>query len=644
MLDRPVAAAPLRGTPVPGLGRPEPDRHAIPWKGILVLTIASILLRVGIFAWFRLGAPLGEDAEFWGYRALELLDGQLVGTHPPAYPAMALLFKHIVGWDLAYSAQAISYGSGTLMAPAMALGLTPIVGRRAGLLSGAFVLVMPALMMSSLRVEPTSLFIFLLGVLLFVVGRAIERRSAVLGAIAGLMVPFIGLVKENGFLYTLVLLPLLFVALRDRRVLLTLATLGAFCLGLGGIFAMDAKGDKGNLSHKVSLPVSDTIKLVESGYLPPPILAKEDVFIQPSAAVRAEIAAEDTAPMRRVYLFAVVQALRIWRFLGLWLVVAPVAGVVAWRAWRDGTLRGWQLSMLGALTVCLIPGIFVIIQPRHAEPGALGIVAAAALGLTRLSLPSRRWATLAAVLLATGQGVFTFYAREFETLGFLARSARERQKTAWDVERWVPDDARLCSTSFWIGFYTGRLVLTCAEGREITPGTSAWVVGSRGDVATFETRVSELGGSVDWQTTFTGESFDKMSLGEVSWGTGASGGGANGKKPPGGGQQGNKPPLDGQQGNKPPLDGQQGNKPPLDGQQGNKPPLDGQQQGNKPPLDGQQQGNKPPLDGQQQGNKPPLDGQQQGNKPPLNGQQQGNRPPLETNGQPGSKPPLDGQR
>lgn len=523
---------------------PDPRRYDTPWRGLLALTAASIVLRAWIFAWFRLGAPLGEDAQFWGYRALELADGQLVGSHPPGYPVLALLYGALTGWDVAYSAQAVSYIGGALMAPAIALGLTPIVGRGAALLSGAFVVLLPALGVASLRVEPTSLFIVLIGVLLFATGRAIERRSPALGALAGILVPLMGLVKENGLLYTLVLVPAIFVALRERNARFGLAVLGAFCTGSGAVLALDSlhhtgeapsaeraevvqkrvvAGEKpppemADLSHKVSLPVVDVIDLVSTGYLPPPILAKEDSAIQPSGAVLAELAAADTAPARRLVLYAEIQARRMWRFLGVWLLAAPFAAWAAWKAHRDGELERWQLAMLGVLTLCLVPGMFVLIQPRHAEFGALGIVAASALAVTRAAPRKLRLFTLLALALAAVHGAHLFHAREFEPLKYLTRSARERLAAARTVQRLVPATANLCSPSFWIGFYTDRLVLDCARGADIEAGEPTWYVGERAEITGFAEAMAPRGGTLAMQATLSGESFDKLLVGEIVWG------------------------------------------------------------------------------------------------------------------------------
>ncbi|MFN7145086.1 MAG: hypothetical protein ACK4YP_15020, partial [Myxococcota bacterium] len=81
--------------------------------------------------------PFGEDAEFWGYRAAEMVSGIPFGTHPPLYPFLAAVASELVpGLGLPDAAWYVAIVAGLFMAPAMALGMTQIGGRKAGIVAG----------------------------------------------------------------------------------------------------------------------------------------------------------------------------------------------------------------------------------------------------------------------------------------------------------------------------------------------------------------------------------------------------------------------------------------------------------------------------------------------------------------------------
>ena len=347
------------------------------------MVVASVLVRVLFMVWGEISAPFGEDAEFWGYRAVELRHGILVGSHPPFFPLLSLIAGAVPGVDLAHGAWAVAILSGILSAPAMAFGMAAVGGRKAGLVAGWATLLLPNLVAWSLRVEPSSLFVLLLALCLFLAGRVAYQRSVAHAAALGLVVFLLGLTKESGFVY-LVPLGLGAVIAARRRWLPILLAIGLSFTALYVPFRMMDEAGGASLTAKASLPFTDMGELLTKGRVPPPVESKDDRAIAPTAATLTELRAPETTPRRRAELVAVLQGRRLVRFCGLWLVIVPVAIVGAVRAWRRGDLPLWQLVLGVGSSSLLGSALLVIVQPRHAEAALFG-------GLWTVSLCLPRW-------------------------------------------------------------------------------------------------------------------------------------------------------------------------------------------------------------------------------------------------------------
>ena len=157
---------------------PPPSR-----RSLAALFALGLLVRLPLVVLAGVKGPVGEDASMWGYRALELAKGVWHGSHPPLYPALGVALS-ASGLDLGLALAGISWAAGLLMAPVFAWGASKLVGARAGLVAGACLLVQPALTAWSLRIEPSALFMVLLGLLLGALGEALHQgsRRAAVGA------------------------------------------------------------------------------------------------------------------------------------------------------------------------------------------------------------------------------------------------------------------------------------------------------------------------------------------------------------------------------------------------------------------------------------------------------------------------------
>lgn len=491
-----------------------------PWITIFVLAAAGVGLRFLIRALVGLDTGFGEDAEFWGYRAVELANGIWIGTHPPTYPAIVAILSFLPGSSAAEAATWVSFVTGALMPSAVAFAVAPLAGRRAATLCGWFTFFFPGLLAASLRVEPTGLFVLFVAAILYATIRATRDNSFVWGLVAGLAVALSTTVKENGLLYVVLLVPIVLVALARRRWLVALSPLAGIIVPLLLSVEIDTTG--GAQASKASIPARDVAAFFEAGILPAPLLAKEDAAIAPTPEAQAEIADPNTSISRRFVLYAGLQMTRLARFLGLWLLVAPFVTWGAWRLWRTGGLAGWQAAIVLAMTACLAPAFAIPIQPRHAEPGALGIVVAVSYALVYASDRGWRWATPVALLLAAAQGAWLFFDRELVQIEYLARCAADQQQTAWQVDGWLNPDVRLCSPLHWVGFRTGRPVQECdgeGEDADVQPGADLWFVGSPDSRMPFEHKILYSQGTLQERARWESECFDVVTLEAVEWST-----------------------------------------------------------------------------------------------------------------------------
>jgi hypothetical protein len=399
------------------------------------LFAVALALRLAFFAWSGGTEPFGEDAGFWGYRALELADGRLGGSHPPAYPALLAL---------GVPATALSLVAGAAGPPLLAWAVEAHAGLDAGRRAGWLALLLPDLTAMAARVEPTTLLVACLALVL--------RLAARPGWIVGVAAAALVLVKENAL--PLALGVPLAMALRDRRphaVVAAVATLGALA-------ALDHGAGEGGVVGKLALPGSQVAELLARGVVPFPVLQPEISALRLHAGLVEAIHAGPAAV--RAALFSLVQAQRLAVFAGLWL---PVAAAALWRARRQPAGPfAW------ALTLPLVAVLPVVFQARHVEVGLLGgVVALAVAG-------PPRW--LVAGLAGQAVGLLALY--EAPRAQVQAACAREEVALAEGLRGRTP----VCSSQHAVGYRLGRLVRDCA-GK--VPAGEAWFVEREGDLRAF---------------------------------------------------------------------------------------------------------------------------------------------------------------
>jgi len=458
------------------LRSPADSELRLGWPAALGLTLAGAAVRALVQAALGVHGAFGEDAEYWGYRAAELKTGALHGLHPVMYPGFVAALSWLTGASLSSAGQVLSSVCGCLMAPAVAAASAPLVGRRAAVIFGSFVLALPGLLAASMRFDPTGLFVLAIAAALYASGRALRDLSVPWGTAAAVVVAGACVVKENGLQYAVLLGAIAAVAVQRRKWVLAAAPIVAFVLVLGVLQGVFGEVRGGHL--KATVPFRDLSALVEQGVVPVPLVGKEDAAIRLRPAETAELSAPTTTPARRVTLYAGIQARRLWRFLGVWLLLTPLAVGAAWQASRKGTLATWQVWAIVALGSCALPAVFVIVQPRHAEPGMFGVMLGGALGLSELPPRWRRAVVPFAVLIAALQGALLFRAREAAQLQRLAECGQEQDDLAREILRRVGAD-RLCSPLPWAGFRTGRPVKECdGEGPSdvLVTGQPTWML------------------------------------------------------------------------------------------------------------------------------------------------------------------------
>ncbi|MCK6527250.1 hypothetical protein L6R50_06675 [Myxococcota bacterium] len=439
-----------------------------PWAHLLVLALVGAAARVGLRAGLGLAAPFGEDAEFWGYRAVEIAGGTWAGHHPPLYPLLAVLAAGGAGGPaLAIAAERLALAAGVLGPSTFGLGMWAVGGRRAGIAAGWLAALLPNLLAWSLRVEPTSTFVVLLGVALLLAGHAARTASPLSAAALGVVAFLLGITKENGFVY----LPLLGVPVcmaAGRRWLRVAApALAAFLLLMLPFAWHDGRATREHgVLAKAALPMRDVRAMLDTGVIPKPLVNQsgDDAFLARLAPAVERLGSPEATPGRRLVLFAGVQAGRLTRFLGLWLVAAAVS--VGWlaRLWRRGALPTWQAALGLGLQAPLLLTLAVVVQARHAEVAALGTCAALALCLPHgWRAVAGGWPLAAGGIGLALQGVWLFWQVEVPR----ARAIEARARCRMDAAAWIgtrlPPGASLCSTQPWVGFYLGMESRDCME-------------------------------------------------------------------------------------------------------------------------------------------------------------------------------------
>ena len=351
------------------------------------------------------------------------------------------------------------------MAPVFAWGASKLVGARAGLVAGACLLVQPALTAWSLRIEPSALFMVLLGLLLGALGEALHQGSRRAAVGAGLTLAALGLCKESGVylaLPALLGLALCERAAEERRALTGLCAAAFLSITLP-FQAWDRASPHG-VAEKTALPMLDREAFLERGEVPKPLLARDDPALTVSQEVQRHLSDPNTSRGERARWLWQEQARRAWRFLGPWLLVAPLGalGVVA-LAPRGALDRGSTALILG-LHAMLIPVAWVVVQGRHAEVGLVGTWLALGLGVDRgLNSGLRRGLAVAvAALLSTAGGIraFTLERSRLEHMQGVAETYTSAAKV---IQEALPEGAVLCSNQAWVGWFTRSLAAECLE-------------------------------------------------------------------------------------------------------------------------------------------------------------------------------------
>ncbi len=418
---------------------------------MVALIAAGALLRGLGVALLGLDHPFGEDAGHWAHRALALRDQQIGGAYAPGHPLVALAISGVTGLPVVRAAWGLSLICGALGPAAIGAGVASAFGRRAGILCGVGTLLLPNILAWSLRIEPTSLYVVLLGLLLLSVGRAARLRSLRWALAAAAATLLLIATKESGLLYIAPIAAALL--LRGRRT--GGLYLGVTLLGLVALRGLDspAPGEH-SARDKVALPVLDLQRMIGEGVLPKPLRATDDpVLIVPPAVVEAARAA---TPPARLWTWAQLQVSRLTRFLGLWALVALLGARAAFIAWRRGRLAVWEAILLLGLSAPLAACLVVVVQPRHAEAALIGAMIAPAL-LT----PPRWLPALGAVLALQGAGLLVTLewprAQKLHAIGAAWQAAGDR------LEAHIDEGDRVCSSEVWIGVVLDRAVPDCAQ-------------------------------------------------------------------------------------------------------------------------------------------------------------------------------------
>ncbi|MFN7145770.1 MAG: hypothetical protein ACK4YP_18490, partial [Myxococcota bacterium] len=305
-----------------------------------------------------------------------------------------------------------------------------------------------------------------LGGCLYLAGKVARTRKPGFAAALAVALVLLWQTKENGFVYVpLVALP----ALLASRAGLP-RVLGAFVLTsallVGAVRYADGMAGGGGQGRKTTLPFSDMRALVLRGTLTPPLLSGDDLAIRPSEETLHAIVAPETPVSERFLLVLGLQVRRLVRFLGLWLLVVPLAVAAGVAMWRRGELERWQVVLGLGSTATIAMAVLVLVQARHAEVAILGTI-----WLLSLTLPTlwagwdrTRRALAGALVVALGaQSVYllgTLEKRRAQMVQF--RAMESTVLVEWTLAK-LPPGARLCSDFYWVGFVLEEPTRFCRE-------------------------------------------------------------------------------------------------------------------------------------------------------------------------------------
>ena len=451
------------------------DERPLRARDYAVFVAIGVAVRVAFAATAGLTRPIGEDLEFWAYRAIELAMGSPFGTHPPVYPAMIALL-HALGLPSLGAGVAVAAVSGVALAPASAWLGDQVGGPRTGRLVGALALTWPAIVAWSVRVEPTAPFLVGTAIVLGLAAIAAREGRTRPAAVAAFGAFLLVLTKESGlvgFVPVLVALALSGPG-RGRRVGAALATFG---IPLAAWMIAEALSAPSGVATKASLPLRDAFAYFAHGDVPAPMRVLDD----PWGLVPWDWTHGRQRPGlgARIGLYAAVEALRWIRQVGLWGPVAVVASGVAFREARAGRLPAWAVGLGLAAQLPLAISAILLVQGRHAETGLLGT----ALLLGMLAAAPARRAKIADVsaLLALQGAVFLFGPEATRAAALVPAEAEADAVAAWAAST-LPPGTPMCTVSYRLSVALERPGRDCWDRGRVPPGPFYAVVNQESEL------------------------------------------------------------------------------------------------------------------------------------------------------------------
>lgn len=434
-----------------GALRAPPPPH-LPAHELLLLALAGAASRL-LLAWAAgVDLPIGPDAAFWGYAAVQLAHGAGPVLYPPTLPLLGALVDGLLGTGVLAPMAAASAAAGVLVAPVTAWAVAGLGGRAAGRWAGALALSLPAITVASLTVEPVAI-LWLLLALMLTAATALSRRGSPGPALAlGLLGGLAAITKEGGGLDLLLLaLPALALAPAGRLRAAAALALGALPLLLAAQALVPGAGQA-----KAIVPLQDALAWIGQGRVPAPLLHPGDPVGALDAAAAAAFAA--AGPAHRLLAALAIQGRRLAFFLGPWLLAWPLVLWVVRREQR--VVRGLALPHL----LLLPAGLLVVVQGRHAEWLAWGTLIGLALALSR----APRWLGVLGLALALAHGA-TGVARELPRLRAEVLRARVVDALTRDALARLPAGCALESPLHRVGARAGTLVRAGMDGAPTQP-------------------------------------------------------------------------------------------------------------------------------------------------------------------------------
>ena len=458
---------------------PEAPRWPVWERPLLVAVSAALIVGFGARAGAANAPPFGEDAVFWGARAVFLAHGDINGGHPPLYPALAALLHLLSGLSTLRAAQVLALVAGAALPAAMATLGAQLGGLKAGRWAGWLTLGLPTLLAWSTRVEPTSTLA--LAVVLLAIGlqRVAAREtdgigaSLGLGVLAGMLTGF----KETGGVFGGLLIALYAGVMWNTSTGARKRRAGAAALGLGlGVAALTVFAAVGQppdgLGGRVVMPVQQAWDLVVNGRAVN-ALASPDVpgWIVPRP-VRAVLGPHGGSAWMRAGGFAALQVVRTVAMIGPWVLGIAVTLWVGLRGGLGAAATAAPAACFGRwlpITVLAagMPLYFMVFQARHIELAVLGAVLGVAQwlakGLGTGGVGGQWLAGGTALVLAWGWTGLRLSTVEVARAGFAVTCARDQQASLERVGPLLPEGAAVCSDEPWIHVRDDAPVYPCDD-------------------------------------------------------------------------------------------------------------------------------------------------------------------------------------